>query len=78
MKIRYKSLFLPCLLVDCKVCIFQTGIGILEVYHRLSVTFQLRLFTSYKKLESLFSLKNKNLMNDNIKESSLELKNLIP
>ena len=78
MKIKYKSLFLPYLLVDYKVCIFQTGIGILEVYRRLSVTSQLRLFTSNKKLKSLFSPKNKNLMNDNVKVSSLELKNLIP
>ena len=71
MKIRCKSLFLPYLLVDYKVCIFQTGIGILEVYHRLSVTSQLRLFTSNKKLKSLFSLKNKNLMNDISKKAPL-------
>ena len=75
------------LIVDYKVCIFQTRIGILEVYHRLpilevydrlSVTSQTRLFINIKKLKSLFSLKNKNLMNDNTKESSLELKNFLP
>ena len=64
------------LLVDYKICIFQTGIGILEVYLTGYVTSQARLFTNNKKLQSLFSLKNKNLMNDNIKETSLELKNL--
>ena len=53
------------------------GIGIFEVYHRLSVTLQARFFTDNKKLKSLFSPKNKNLMNDNMKESSLDLKNLI-
>ena len=53
------------------------GIGIFEVYHRLSVTFQALFFTDNKKLKSLFSPKNKNLMNDNMKESSLDLKNLI-
>ena len=47
------------------------GIGIFEVYHRLSVTSQAQFSTNNKKLKSLFSLKNKNLMNDNIKESSL-------
>ena len=47
------------------------GIGIFEVYHRLSVTSQAQFFTN-NKLKSSFSLKNKNLMNDNIKESSLE------
>ena len=48
-----------------KVCIFQTGIGILEVY--------LIGYQSLRKLDylqiirkSLFSLKNKNLKNDNI------------
>ena len=47
-----------------KVCIFQTGIGLLEVY--------LVNFQSLRKLDclqiitkSLFSLKNKNLKNDN-------------
>ena len=60
------------LLVDYKI-----GIGILEVYLTGYVTSQARLFTNNKKLQSLFSLKNKNLMNDNIKETSLELKNLI-
>ena len=47
-----------------KVCIFQTGIGLLEVY--------LINFQSLRKLDclqiitkSLFSLKNKNLKNDN-------------
>ena len=75
------------LIVDYKVCIFQTRVGILEVHHRLSilevydrlsVTSQTRLFINIKKLKSLFSLKNKNLMNDNTKESSLELKNFLP
>ena len=32
MKIKYKNLLLPSILIDYKVCIFQTGIGILEVY----------------------------------------------
>ena len=78
LKTRYKNVFLPSSLVDYKVCISQTGIGILEVNHRLSVTSQPRLFTNNKKVKILFSLKNKNLINDNIKESSLELNNLIP
>ena len=78
MKIKCKNLFQPYLLIDYKVRIFQKGIGILEVCHRLSVTSQLRLFTSNEKLKSLFSLKNKNLMHQNIEESSLKLKNLIP
>ena len=32
MKISYKNLFPPSLLVDYKVFIFQIGIGILDVY----------------------------------------------
>ena len=70
-----------------KVCIFQTGIGILEVY--------LIGYQSLRKLDylqiirkSLFSLKNKNLIMTisyetygrvwSRKESTLELKYLIP
>ena len=36
------------------------------IFHRLSVTLQVRLFTNDKKLKSLFPLKNKNLKNVNI------------
>ena len=36
------------------------------ISHKLSNTLQARLFPKNKELNSLFSLKNKNLMNDNI------------
>ena len=41
------------------------------ISHKLADTLQVRLFTNNKKLKSLFFLKTKNLMTDNIKESSL-------